>query len=733
MEAARQVDLLLATHWHANQLQPNPAVSDEVFVRRIYLDTVGRIPTRQEALAFLGSKQPGKRATLISGLLNSEGYVQHYFNYWADVLRVQSKTSGSPTGLAYAQFIQDSLRTNKPYDQFVRELTSAKGVAWENGAIGYYMRDRGMPLDNMAITARVFMGTRIECAQCHDHPFDKWSQLEFYKLAAFTYGVNEGDFYTRIGLTAVPQSRAKAAKEQAARDKMEAMEGVEKPDKMTVKEDSRGVFNVLKQIQSPFLSYTELTERKRDLKLPHDYKYDDAKPLSVVQPETIMGEHVTGPAGVGRTDVFAKWMTAPEHPRFTKVLVNRLWKKTFGLALIEPLDELTDTSKPMVPDLEAYLEKLLVAQHYDMKAFLGVLLNTRAYQSAVTRQEVAPGETYHFTGPVLRRMTAEQIWDSFVTLIRPDPDTKNLAAKAELEQKLNTARKINDAFQSIPPAELYDRAITASNSFREQSEKLKVLQQQLNAARAQKDSVLVRELSKQVSAFEAVTRQAVIDQVLSPMLAKLAEKSTGAPTLMADVALPAKEETRNGKGSLALTQFAKNTFVPGYDSPEKAPEQLAAERQARKQRLLAEAASSGVPEKERAKYVEYRERVGREWLRAAELDSPAPRGHFLRELGQSDREFVENGSSAASVPQALMLMNSQLVPQLLSRYSPLMSAVNQAPTSDDKLEAACLSLFSRKPTLRERGAWARALTGNLNTADDLVFALLNTKQFIFIQ
>jgi hypothetical protein len=102
--------------------------------------------------------------------------------------------TGAITGAAYAKFVKESLRQNKPYDQFVREMVAAQGKAWDNGAIGYYMRDRGMPLDNMANTVRIFLGTRIECAQCHNHPFDKWSQMQFYKMAAFTYGVQTQDY-----------------------------------------------------------------------------------------------------------------------------------------------------------------------------------------------------------------------------------------------------------------------------------------------------------------------------------------------------------------------------------------------------------------------------------------------------------------------------------------------------------------------------------------------------------
>ncbi|OYW30885.1 MAG: hypothetical protein B7Z47_02795, partial [Chthoniobacter sp. 12-60-6] len=190
--AAAEIDALLARDWAAHNLTPNASADDSVFVRRIYLDVVGRIPTTREAEEFLASREEGRRPALIDKLLDSEGYVQNYFHYWADVLRVQSK--GQRTGPAYVHFVKDALRTNKPYDLFVREMIAGAGKAWSDGAIGYYTRDRGMPLDNMASTVRVFLGTRIECAQCHNHPFDKWTQKQFYEMAAFTFGVEVRDF-----------------------------------------------------------------------------------------------------------------------------------------------------------------------------------------------------------------------------------------------------------------------------------------------------------------------------------------------------------------------------------------------------------------------------------------------------------------------------------------------------------------------------------------------------------
>jgi hypothetical protein len=313
--------------------------------------------------------------------------VQHFFNYWADVLRLTSNgnQTGQITGAAYANFVKQSLRENKPYDKFVAEMIAAQGKAWENGAIGYYMRDRGMPLDNMANTTRIFLGTRIECAQCHNHPFDKWTQMQFYQLAAFTYPLETN--FTGVS------DKGELMDLKRAADKNPAMGA-----------QTRHIGRVFENL-GDFVRYSKVQALPtRVLKLPHDYQYTDAKPHDAVKPATLLGRQVAGDL-----QAFADWMTAPDNPRFTKVIANRLWKRVFGVGLIEPVDELFDTTVAMNPTLMQHLEKLMIDLRYDLKGYLRVLYNTQAYQNEASRAELVAGEVYHFSGPVLRRMTAEQI------------------------------------------------------------------------------------------------------------------------------------------------------------------------------------------------------------------------------------------------------------------------------------------------------------------------------------
>ncbi len=192
-EWAATIDRLIDDDLQRNQLQLLEITSDQQFVRRVYLDIVGRIPTLEELRVFLDSQSVKKRGDLIASLLSSPGHVSHDYNFWADILRIKDEDSAISRAF-YVSWLKDSLASNKPYDQFVRELVTASGSGWEhgNGAVGYYLRDRGMPLDNMANTLRIFAGTRVACAQCHDHPNDRWTRREFFQMAAYTNDISTG-------------------------------------------------------------------------------------------------------------------------------------------------------------------------------------------------------------------------------------------------------------------------------------------------------------------------------------------------------------------------------------------------------------------------------------------------------------------------------------------------------------------------------------------------------------
>jgi hypothetical protein len=414
--ASATIDKLLAADLIEHKLQPNAKANNDQFLRRVYLDVVGRIPTLDETIAFRKAKSSDKREKLIDLLLASEGYAHNFFNFYADLLRIQSRqsNSGDVVTYPYLEFVKTSLKENTPYDKFVQKMITAEGYTWEDGAAGYWLRDLAMPLDGVSNTAQVFLGTRLVCAQCHDHPFDVWSQHEFYEMAAYTYGLN-----TRVRGNKYGAAEINKAKKAFDRDSDE--------------------YRALDRMVRPL--YYGNTDTGRKISLPRDYKYKDAKPGSRVEPLTIFGDEAkVGQDSKERRAAFAKWLTSKDNPRFAKTMANRLWKRVMGMGLIEPVDDMKDDTKASNPELMAYLTKLFTSLDYDQKKFLKVLLSTQTYQRQVTREELVEAAPYYFQGPLLRRMSAEQFWDSLVTLMIPDPDLRKGSVgdsvRAELAKKL---------------------------------------------------------------------------------------------------------------------------------------------------------------------------------------------------------------------------------------------------------------------------------------------------------
>jgi len=438
LASARKIDKLVAAGYATHKVEPMPRTTDAQFVRRIYLDIVGTIPTYKQTTAFLASSDPDKRAKLIDELLGSDGYASHFFNYWADILRYRDRLSEDVRGEPYRQWIKRSLAANKPWDEFVSELLTAEGLIWENPATGYLQRDPGMPLDNVNNTVRIFLGTRIGCAQCHNHPFDKWTQKQFYQTAAFvfptqtqTYG-GDKRFW--------PDDPGKRLREEYSKIEQE------EEDRRQRSYQFDAHLRVNMKIVNENLG--------RKVQLPKDYAYSDAKPGDVVPPKTLFGPDVTLSPGESPRKAFARWLTGKENPRFALTIANRLWKQVFGIGQIEPVDDMMDSTVAENPELMRFLEAEMKRLDFDMKEYLRILFNTETYQRQACDQELLPGTPYHFPGPILRRMTAEQAWDSFLTLAiapleyrEPPADLYREAAACDLSK--DPAEKILAAHAKV--------------------------------------------------------------------------------------------------------------------------------------------------------------------------------------------------------------------------------------------------------------------------------------------
>ncbi len=404
LKSAKEINKLVQANYTKHSVSPNERTSDAQFLRRIYLDVTGTIPTYNQTRKFLNATEPDKRSLLIDELLSSDGYASHNFNYWADVLRYTDNLNGNVRGETYRQWIKQSLAESKPWDKMVYEMMTAEGLIWKNPATGYIQRDSNMPLDNMNNTVRIFLGTRIGCAQCHDHPFDRWTQKEFYQMAAFTFGTQTS---THGGDTRYwgknPDDRLQ---EEYAMIEQE-------------EEDRRNnSYRFNRLISINMMMVNDQVDRK--VTLPKDYAYDNAKAGDVVEPKALFGSPAEMRKGETPRMAFSRWLTEKNNPRFALTIANRLWKQAFGIGQIEPVDDMMDATVAENPELMAFLEAEVKRLNFDMKEYQRILFNTEVYQRQASVEEVNPGDTYHFAGPVLRRMTAEQAWDSFLTLAVPD-------------------------------------------------------------------------------------------------------------------------------------------------------------------------------------------------------------------------------------------------------------------------------------------------------------------------
>ncbi len=647
---SQQIDRLVEESCRKNGVQPNVPASDEVFLRRVYLDIAGRIPTAAEAREFLESETPGKRSALIDRLLDSPAHVSRQFNYWADLLRLRSDIQGD-AGEAYADWLKQALRDNKPYDALVRDLVASEGYVWDNAAVGYYMRDAGMPLDNMSNTAQVFLGTRLVCAQCHDHPFDKWTQKDYYELAAYTYGVE-----TRID----PDSVVGLDKLEERRKRRRNYEGIDAHLRQAVND-----------VLQP-LSYG-VRDTGRSLRLPDDYQYKDSKPGEMVEADTPFGRSAR--SSRNQRQAYVRWMTAPENPRFTLVIANRLWKQVMGRGLIEPVDDLKEESEASHPELLSYLTRQMASMQYDMKRFLRVLYNTRAFQRETTAEEVFPDQPYHFPGPVLRRLDAEQLWDSVLTAVIPSVDLRS--GKRDYLARQMEIKKQAELLMELKAQDILKLAEPIAAVEREFDEKARSIRQQILAARESGSNAEADRLQADLDRADGLRRES-IDRLRRQQSENGAMMSR-TPTMM------------SGAGGTG-------------------------------------AASPGQPDDERW------QGFPDDFVRASELPSPAPAGHFLHLFGQSDREVIENAHQDPSVAQVLALLNGPISEHLASSQAVVTQACSAAQNDEEREDALFLSLLGRLPSDEDR-AMIRQQVQARGSFDDarpaLVWALLNTQEFLF--
>jgi hypothetical protein len=378
---AARIDKYIADGWNAAHAEPAPPADDAEFLRRAYLDLVGRIPSVTEARTFLKDNRPDKRERLVEKLLDSPRYVTHFVNVWRSLLLPEADTSFQVRFLVptFETWLRKQFAKNASYDQMVRDLmTTPVGPDTMQGLYGertqgeatpiaFYLAKDIKPENVAAATSRLFLGVRLECAQCHNHPFAAWKREQFWGYTAFFAGLQrqaQGDFAT------------------AAR---------------------------------------EITDR-REVSIPGTEK--------IVQAAFLDGSEPQWKYKVSSRTTLADWITSPKNPYFARATVNRTWAYFFGTGLVDPVDEMVGgDSTCSHPELLDELARELVAHQFDLKFLMRAITRSKAYQlSSVTTHE-SQNDPRLFAKMTVRGMTPEQLFDSVAQATGyqdgPAPDPRN--------------------------------------------------------------------------------------------------------------------------------------------------------------------------------------------------------------------------------------------------------------------------------------------------------------------
>ena len=376
-------------------LKPSEPCTDSQFLRRAYLDVIGRLPSSEEARRFLMDGSVEKRSALIDDLLNREEYTDFWANKWADLLRPNPYRVGIKATMTLDQWIRDAFRKNMPYDQFVAGLLTAQGSTFHNGAVTIF-RDRRQPEEIVTMASQLFMGIRLECAKCHQHPFEVYGQKDFYSLAAY---------FGRVGYKGTGLSPPISGGEESILVKGEG------------------------QVRHP------LTQ---EVLLP--------KPLTSDKGQEI-------PKGEDPREYLMRWLTESENPYFAQVAVNRVWADLFGMGLVDPVDDMRATNPPSNPALLQALAKHFREVGYDQKALLKTILSSRLYALSSGPNASNRTDLRNYSRHYRQRMRAEVLADAIadVTLV---PDDYAAVAPGSRAMQLWTHRigsEILDAFGRPDP------------------------------------------------------------------------------------------------------------------------------------------------------------------------------------------------------------------------------------------------------------------------------------------
>jgi len=375
---ANYIDRQIFAKLRTLRMNPSRLCPDTVFVRRVYLDLLGFLPTAEEARRFIADSHRDKRVRLVDQLLVRPEFADFWALKWADLLRNEEKALDRKGIQVFQHWIRQSILENKPLDQFVREIVTARGSTYQNPAANFYRAIRD-PAQRAESAAQLFLGVRLQCAQCHNHPFDRWSQDDYYNWATV---------FSRVSYKVLENNR---------RDNLDTHE-----------------FN---GEQVVFLSRAGEMTNARTGK-PATPRFlgaalaDADQPIRNTRVQPIAD--LAGPASpeADRLQALAAWLTSPSNSFFARAQVNRIWFHLMGRGLVDPIDDFRPTNPPSHPELLDELTKDFVAHKFDMRHVIRTIVNARTYQLASEPTTTNAGDEINYSHALPRRLSAEQLLDS---------------------------------------------------------------------------------------------------------------------------------------------------------------------------------------------------------------------------------------------------------------------------------------------------------------------------------
>jgi hypothetical protein len=403
------VDELVAAKLQRMKILPSGPCTDAEFIRRLYLDLTGLPPTADEVRAFLADERDSrvKRDELIDRLVGSNDYVDLWTNKWSDLLQVNRKFLGAEGAAAFRQWIRQQIAANAPYDQFVRAILTASGSNKENPAASYFKITR-TPEDTMENTTQLFLALRFNCNKCHDHPFERWTQDQYYQTAAF---------FAQFQLQKDPVSGDQQIGGSAV-------------------EGGKPLYEIVSDRKSGEVKH----ERTGEISPPQFPYPAECSPAENTE----------------RRMLLAEWLTSADNRYFARSYVNRLWGYLLGIGLIEPLDDIRAGNPPTNPELLDRLTEEFVSSGFNVQHMVRLICKSQTYQRSIATNPWNKDDTLNYSHAIARRLPAEVLFDAIHRATGATPRLPGVPAGTRAAQLPDSGIELPDGFLATlgrPPRE----------------------------------------------------------------------------------------------------------------------------------------------------------------------------------------------------------------------------------------------------------------------------------------